>query len=196
MTPTDDPRYPIGPFVSHGAYTREERETHLQAIATLPSDLRAAVRNLTDEQLDTPYRPGGWTVRQVVHHLPDSHMNAYIRMRLAVTEDRPVIKPYDEAAWALLPDSRLSIHVSLNLLDALHERWVVFLRGLPEEAWTRGFIHPELQKQQRGAGRSWRDAFRPDDAGLVTLEQAVATYAWHGRHHVAHVTSLRAREGW
>jgi hypothetical protein len=139
--------------------------------------LRAAVAGLTPEQLDTPYRPDGWSVRQVVHHVPESHMNAYIRFKLALTEDEPVVKPYDEAAWAKLPDiSGTPIETSLTLLDALHDRWVRVLRLLDDTAFKRTFRHPEI--------------------GVITLEKNLALYAWHGKHHVAHITSLRDRMGW
>ena len=149
----------------------------LSEIEQAPSNLRAAVRGLSDGQLDTPYREGGWTVRQVVHHLPDSHMNSYIRFKLALTEDDPAIKPYMEDRWADLPDSKqAAIDVSLALLDALHQRWLMVLRNMPESAWRRAFLHPEL--------------------GPTTLDKALALYAWHGRHHVAHITQLRHRQGW
>lgn len=138
--------------------------------------LRAAVEGLTEAQLDTPYRPGGWTVRQVVHHVPDSHLNAYIRMKLALTEDGPTIKPYDENLWAELSDSRMPVDASLSLMDALHRRWVTVLRSLQPADFARTFLHPE--------------------AGVVSLDRLIALYAWHGRHHVAHITSLRQRMGW
>jgi hypothetical protein len=139
--------------------------------------LRAAVAGLDAAQLDTPYRPGGWTVRQVVHHVPESHMNAYIRIKLALTENEPVIKPYDEDAWAKLPDVvPTSIETSLTLLDALHVRWVTLLRLLDDAQFARAFEHPE-----------W---------GRVPIEGAVAQYAWHGKHHTAHITRLRERMGW
>jgi hypothetical protein len=147
-------------------------------IAAAPAALRAAVAGLSDAQLDTPYRPGGWTVRQVVHHVPDSHLNAYVRIRLALTEDTPTIKPYEEARWAELPDARtLPIEVSLALLEGLHARWVGLLGGLGPADGARQFHHPEH-------GR------------LITVDELIAMYAWHGEHHVAHVTSLRARNGW
>jgi len=139
--------------------------------------LRAAVAGLTPQQIDTPYRPEGWTVRQVVHHVPESHMNAYIRFKLALTEDDPVVKPYDEAAWARLPDiPGTPIETSLTLLDALHDRWVRVIRLLDDSGFKRKFRHPEI--------------------GEVTLERNLALYAWHGKHHVAHITSLRDRMGW
>jgi uncharacterized damage-inducible protein DinB len=154
----------------------DERRAAIEEIRAAPARLRAALDGLDERQLDTPYRPGGWTLRQVAHHLPDSHLNAYIRCKLALTEDAPTIKPYDEAAWARLQDSRLCIDVSLRLLDAVHERWVVLLDSLSEAEWERTFVHPEV--------------------GVTRLDQLVALYAWHGRHHEAHVTSLRERMGW
>jgi uncharacterized damage-inducible protein DinB len=172
-----DLRYPIGPFTFDRDVSPARRAARIGEIAAAPSALRAAVRGLTDQQLDTPYRPGGWTVRQVVHHVPDSHVNAYIRMKLCVTENSPTIKPYNEAAWADLADGRAgSVEGSLSLLDQLHERWVRFLRALPAEAFGRTIIHPE--------------------SGVQSLDGLVAHYAWHGKHHTAHVTSLRERSGW
>ncbi|HEY2845622.1 MAG TPA: putative metal-dependent hydrolase, partial [Bryobacteraceae bacterium] len=145
-------------------------------LAHTPRDLRVAVANLSDEQLDTPYRPGGWTVRQVAHHLPDSHMNAYVRFKLALTEDRPTVKPYDEARWAMLGDAAQPLNASLDLLDALHLRWVALLESMSEQDFLRPFAHPEF--------------------GLLRLDQWLAQYAWHGRHHVAHITELRRRMQW
>jgi uncharacterized damage-inducible protein DinB len=157
--------------------TDDERRRLIDEIAETPLRLRAAIRAMSDEQLDTPYRPGGWTVRQVVHHVPDSHLNSYIRFKLALTEEEPTIRPYDEDRWAQLEDSRITPpEVSLALLDALHERWVTLLRSLAPEDFQRTFRHPEL--------------------GLVSLNKNVALYAWHGRHHVAHITSLSERRGW
>ncbi len=164
-----DPRFPIGVFTMPRTVTPEERAACLTRIAALPARLRVAVAGLTESQLDTPYRSGGWTVRQVVHHLPDSHMNSYVRFKLALTEASPVIKPYDEAAWALLGDTRdTPVETSLAILEALHTRWVVLLRGLSEEQWGRTMRHPEN--------------------GLLRLDQVLALYAWHGDHHVAHIT--------
>ena len=138
--------------------------------------MRAALAGLSDSQLDTPYRPGGWTVRQVAHHVPDSHMNSYVRFRLALTEDEPVIKPYEESRWAELPDARgMPVEPSLVLLESLHARWVPLLRSLSAAEWKRSFRHPEL--------------------GPVRLENNAALYAWHGRHHVAHITALRQTNG-
>jgi hypothetical protein len=166
-----DPRYPIGRFEWPRAVSPAERVEHMARIAGTPARLREAVGGLTEAQLDTPYRTGGWTVRQVVHHLPDSHMNAFIRFKLALTEDDPVVKPYDEAAWALLNDAtETPVETSLLLLENLHARWVVLLAGIPDSAWTRRFVHPQL--------------------GPVTLENNLALYAWHGDHHIAHITAL------
>ena len=146
-------------------------------VAEAPAKLRVAVAGLSNEQLDTPYRDGGWTVRQVIHHVPESHMNAYIRFKLALTENEPTIKPYDEAAWAETPDVRETpIEVSLALLENLHTRWVVLLKSLSDADFRRQFRHPEL--------------------GVVPLEKNLALYAWHGNHHVAHITSLRERKQW
>ena len=175
-SPVTDLRFPIGAFVRPLRLEPDERRAAIDQIRGTPSRFRSAVQGLDERQLDTPYRPGGWRVRQVAHHLPDSHLNAYIRCKLALTEDRPTIKPYDEAAWARLQDSRLPIDVSLRLLDAVHERWVVLLESLSEAEWGRTFVHPEV--------------------GVSRLDQLVALYAWHGPHHVAHVTSLRDRMGW
>ncbi len=174
---SDDLRYPIGKFDGEGPITPERLRQWIGEIAAAPGQLRAAVAGLTDAQLDTPYRPGGWTVRQVVHHLPDSHINSYCRFRLALTEDVPTIKPYVEARWAELPDAGTApAELSLALLESLHRRWVVLLESLTETDWSRRFRHPELGERTLGA-----------TAGL---------YAWHGRHHVAHITSLRERMGW
>ena len=177
-TQTEDLRYPIGRFQLDGRADQRRRERWIGEIASAPAHLRVAVDGLSSEQLDTPYRPQGWTVRQVVHHLPDSHLNAYVRIKLALTEDEPTIKPYEEARWAELPDGRTApIEISLNLLDSLHQRWVLLLRQLTPSDFERRFRHPEH-------GRS------------LGLDEIVAMYAWHGRHHVAHITALRARMGW
>lgn len=169
-------RYPIGPFVRPEHLTEEVIDSWIGEIEQWPARLRQAVAYLTDEQLDTPYREGGWTIRQVVHHTADSHMNAFIRFKLALTETEPVIKPYDEAAWANLPDSGLPVEESLVLLDALHKRWVVLLSGLSKADLEKTFIHP--------------------DSGTVTVGENIGMYAWHGRHHLAHITSLCERKGW
>ncbi|HEV2146584.1 MAG TPA: bacillithiol transferase BstA [Longimicrobiaceae bacterium] len=175
---TEDLRFPVGRFDPSARPDPAHVPRWIDEIAEAPARLRAAVEGLSDEQLDTPYRPGGWSVRQVVHHLADSHMNALARFKLALTEDEPTIKPYDEAAWAELEDTRATPpEVSLTLLDALHRRWVALLRSLGPDELARTFRHPET-------GRS------------VRLDAAVGLYAWHGRHHVAHVAGLRERMGW
>jgi uncharacterized damage-inducible protein DinB len=172
-----DPRFPIGKFSYDGPLNEERKQAFLDDIAGAPANLRTAVKGFSDAQLDTPYRPGGWTVRQVVHHVPDSHLNSYVRFKLALTEDEPTITPYAEDRWAELADTKATpVEVSLALLESLHDRWVRLLRSLGSEDWRRTFRHPEL--------------------GTVTLEKTLALYAWHGRHHVSHITSLRDREGW
>jgi len=172
-----DLRYPVGQFSFSGVLSRASRDVLIDEISVTPEKMRAAVAGLSNEQLDTPYRPGGWTVRHVVHHVPESHLNSYIRFKLAITEDEPIIKPYFEDRWAQLPDALVSpIGPSLDLLDALHRRWVWLLRSLKDEDFDRTFQHPEL--------------------GVVSLNKNVALYAWHGRHHVAHITTLRDRMGW
>jgi uncharacterized damage-inducible protein DinB len=179
MTTVDatDLRYPIGRFRRPERVSADERARLIDEIAAAPRQLREAVRGLTPAQLATPYRPGGWTVHQVVNHVPDSHLNAYVRIKLALTEDEPTIKPYDEARWAELRDGREApIETSLALLDALHERWVLLLRSLSPADCARRLKHPET--------------------GVQTVDQVIALYAWHGRHHTAHITSLREREGW
>ncbi len=173
-----DSRYPVGKFKWRGGEsTAAERKKHIATIAALPAKMRAAVKGLSPKQLDTPYRDGGWTVRQVAHHVPDSHMNAYVRFKLALTEDEPGIKPYAEDRWAELPDTRLTpIETSLDLLDNVHERWVNVLNAMKPEDFARAYRHPEM--------------------GRVSLDQALAMYAWHSLHHVAHITELRKRKGW
>ena len=176
MKPSRDLRYPIGRFSPVAAVTPGQVDAWIDDIAALPSDLRQTVSELSDSQLDTPYRPGGWTVRQVVHHLPDSHMNSLIRFKWALTEDRPLIKAYDEKGWAELGDSRKPIDQSLDLLDALHRRWASLLRDLDWTQLQREFVHPE--------------------SGPTTLAVTVGVYAWHGRHHLAHIERLMERSGW
>jgi uncharacterized damage-inducible protein DinB len=172
-----DLRYPIGKFHYEGALTDDQKRQFLTEIEQTPANLRTAVKRLSDQQLDTPYRPEGWTVRQLAHHVPDSHLNAYIRFKLALTEDEPTIKSYAEDRWANLADTKNTpIEVSLAMLDSLHARWIHLLRSLKPEDWKRTFRHPEL--------------------GLMPLEKNLALYAWHGRHHVAHITALRERNGW
>jgi hypothetical protein len=174
---TDDLRYPIGDFDLAAPANPDMHAPAIEAVAALPARLRDAVRGLTDAQLDTPYRPGGWTVRQVVHHIADSHMNGFTRVKLALTEDAPTIKPYDEKKFAALPDSRLPIEPSLSLIEGLHARWVALYRSMTPEQFRRTFIHPEH-------GRT------------LSLDAHLQSYGWHSRHHVAHITSLRQREGW
>jgi uncharacterized damage-inducible protein DinB len=173
----DDPRYPTGTFHFNPDVTPEIRQRAIAAIRDTPPALRAAVRGLAESQVETPYRDGGWTVRQVVHHVPESHMNAYIRFKLALTEDNPTIKPYKEDAWSRLGDvPRAPIETSLTLLDALHERWVALLETLGPADFARPLVHPEI--------------------GPIALDRLLQLYAWHGPHHVAQVTALRARKGW
>ena len=176
MTEQDDLRYPIGRFTPPASSLSGIRAAYIQTLRQLPANLRAAVAGLNDDQLNTPYREDGWTVRQVVHHIADSHANAYVRTKLALTEDWPTIKPYDEAAWAKLPDSRLPIDGSLALIEALHGRWVALLEELHDDDFRKGYNHPERGRQN--------------------LASVLAMYAWHSRHHTAHITSLRARMGW
>ena len=178
MTMTVDPSYPIGRFTPPAVVYPTLRTEAIEEIADLPAHLRKAVDGLTDAQLDTPYRSGGWTVRQVVHHLADSHMNAYIRLKLAITEHEPTIKPYNEADWARLVDSRLPIAPSLAILDGLHARWAELLRTLTTEDFARRWYHPEYPDAPR------------------TIDWLVQIYSWHCRHHVAHITGLRQRQGW
>ena len=172
-----DPRYPIGKFQKKETITDDERTALIQQIEDAPAKLREAVRGLNDKQLDTPYRDGGWTVRQVAHHVPESHMNAYIRFKLGMTEDHPTIKPYDQQAWAELADAKTApVEPSLVLLESLHMRWVRFLRSLKPADFARTLNHPE--------------------DGVMKLDAVLQLYAWHGRHHTAHITSLREKMGW
>lgn len=172
-----DLRYPIGEFKFETPLTDVQRVACLDRIEETPARMRAAVAGLNEQQLDTPYRPEGWTVRQVVHHVPESHLHSYIRFKLAITENEPTIKPYDEASWAKLDDAKQApIELSLDLLEALHKRWVWFLRTLKPDDYQRTFRHPEI--------------------GIVTVDKNIALYAWHGQHHIAQITSLRERMGW
>lgn len=172
-----DPRYPIGKFEYSGPNDEKQRAILIGQIEQTPVALRAAVKGLTPQQLDTPYREGGWTVRQVVHHVPESHMNAYIRFKLALTEDEPAIKPYMEDRWAKLEDVKTTpVETSLALMDSLHDRWVRVLRYIRPEEWSRRFHHPEM--------------------GEMTLDKTLSLYGWHGRHHVAHITELKKRMSW
>ncbi|WP_242921075.1 YfiT family bacillithiol transferase [Pontibacter liquoris] len=175
--PDDDLRYPTGKFDITQPVSEEQLNQYILSIAQLPGKVRQALTGMTDEQLDTPYRPGGWTVRQVVHHLPDSHLNGYIRQKLALTEDSPTIKPYDEAAWAGLPDSMQGDpQISVALLEALHQRWVLLLKSLTPAQLDRTFLHPQNGQQ--------------------SIRQHIGLYAWHGEHHLAHITALKERENW
>lgn len=174
-----DLRFPIGRFEFPENVPKTEREGFILRIASAPARLNELVKGLNPVQLDTPYREGGWTVRQVIHHLPDSHMNSYVRFKLALTEDTPTIRPYDEAAWAALNDSiETPLRTSLALLESLHARWIVLLRGLTDEQWKRNMRHPERLKVNNG---------------LMRLDQVLALYAWHGDHHIAHVRQALAK---
>jgi uncharacterized damage-inducible protein DinB len=172
----EDPRYPLGRFVRPSPITEIDRSYAVACLAELPTHLRNAVQDLDDEQLSTPYRPGGWTVRQLVHHIADSHTNAVLRVRKALTEDWPTIATYDEKAWAQMPDYAGPVEWSLELIEALHARWVLLLQSLSDDQWRCGFVHPKQ--------------------GSYTVEDATMLYAWHSRHHVAHITHLSAREKW
>ena len=172
-----DLKYPIGIFQGQDNLTEEQRQMMIDQIAETPAKLRAAVAGFTEQQFDTPYREGGWTVRQVVHHLADSHLNAFVRFKLALTEDRPAVKTYEQQLWAELADARTApVEPSLAMLEGLHQRWVILLRQMSAADCARQFQHPEH--------------------GLMKLERVLAMYAWHGRHHVAHITSLRERMRW
>ena len=172
-----DPRFPIGKFSYQGPPTVGQKQQFLDEIERAPANLRAAVAGLSDQQLDTPYRDGGWTVRQVVHHVPDSHLNAYVRLKLALTEDKPTIKPYNEAAWAELADSKSTpIEVSQTLLDSVHVRFVQLWRSMKSEDFARTLVHPEH--------------------GERTVDWLLFVYEWHGKHHAAHITELRKQKGW
>jgi len=179
MTATIDPRYPVGRFQRPtGALTPSQRAAAIETLARAPQAFRAAIAGLSDAQLDTPYRDGGWTVRQVIHHVPDSHMNAYTRCKLGLTEDAPTIKPYDEARWAELPDAKSPlVEESLAMLEGLHARWVYMLRHMKPADFARVIQHPE-----------W--------SGPMSLDQVLALYEWHCRHHTAHITTLRQQRGW
>jgi uncharacterized damage-inducible protein DinB len=171
-------RFPVGAYVKPDHISTGQLQAFLQTITEFPAKLEAEVVHLSDAQLDTPYRPGGWTVRQVVHHCADSHINSFTRFKLTLTEDLPTIKPYREELWAELPDSKnLPLHSSLQILKYVHERWVVVLNAMNAEQWKRGFIHPEKGRR-------------------IDLDEAAALYAWHCDHHLAHITSLKKRMGW
>jgi uncharacterized damage-inducible protein DinB len=172
-----DLRYPVGKWSPAPAIDDDTRRTLIAQIEELPRQIGAAVSGLDDARLDTPYRPDGWTPRQIVHHVMDSHMNAYIRFKLAVTEDNPTIKPYNEQTWAETLDGRTAaVSITLPVIDGLHQRWVQFLRSLEPRAFARTLVHPER--------------------GPMTLDTLLQLYAWHGRHHTAHITELRRRQGW
>ncbi|CAN5470822.1 bacillithiol transferase BstA [soil metagenome] len=165
---TIDPRYPIGKFEAKEKYSTEDVITNINRIASLPSKMEKTIVGLSDSQLDTPYRDGGWTVRQVVHHLADSHMNAYIRFKWTLTEDSPLIKAYDEKAWATTPETTAPAIISIELIKALHAKWTILMKGLPPESLTKFFVHPDTKKH-------------------VPLDRLIATYAWHGEYHLAHI---------
>ncbi|WP_141433553.1 YfiT family bacillithiol transferase [Bacillus sp. 03113] len=174
----DQLKYPIGQYNSPVEITKEHREEWIKVLAELPVLLKKSVMNLNEEQLNTEYRPGGWTIRQVIHHIADSHMNSFIRFKLSLTEDSPIIKPYDEKKWAELYDTRSApIEISLALIESLHERWVLLLNSLNEKQFSRSFIHPEDQK-------------------TIPLDNALGLYAWHSRHHLSHITELLKRMNW
>lgn len=179
VTPNvDELKYPIGKFSMPDSFSNEKLKNWIHSIDHLPFAILEAVTGLNDQQLDTPYRDGGWTLRQVVHHLADSHINSYCRFKLAMTEQTPQIRPYNEKEWALLEDGQHgALELSLDLLKALHFRWVYFLRSLTTEDWQRKFYHPDSKKE-------------------YTLYVAAALYAWHGEHHLAHIVNLKKRMGW
>jgi hypothetical protein len=172
----EDLRYPIGCFAPPERVSAEDRIRAIATLAELPGKLRNALNGLDQHQLDTPYRDGGWTVRQAVHHVADSHMNATLRVRMALTEDWPTVLPYDEGGWAMLPDYAAPVEWSVGIAENVHARWVLLLQSLTKEQWQRGFNHPKM--------------------GSMTIEVATMLYAWHSLHHIAHITNLRAREGW
>jgi hypothetical protein len=176
MTELNDLRFPIGRFAPPASSLPGIRAAHIHTLQMLPERLKAAVAGLNNAQLDTPYREGGWTVRQVVHHVADSHAMAYTRCKQALTKDWPTEQPYDEAAWAELADSRLPVDISLALIEGLHGRWVALLESLTEDDFRKGYLHPERGKE--------------------TLAKSLAMYDWHSRHHTTHITTLRARQGW
>ena len=183
MPEEEDLKYPIGKveqqvFSNKGDFDEQKKNDFINDIRMCPTMLENAILNLDEHQLNTPYRPGGWTIKQVIHHVADSHMNAYARFRLALTEDNPSIKAYDEAAWAELPDAKsMPVNISLTLLHALHERWCNLMSNMTEEQWKKTFYHPEHKR-------------------MMVLWDVVGTYVWHGKHHTAHITKLRERMGW
>ena len=172
-----DPRYPVGKFSYGGTLTPAQRAQAIKDIAATPKNFRAAIKGLSKKQLDTPYRDGGWSVKQVVHHVPESHMNAYIRFKLALTEDTPTIKPYKEDEWSKTADvNKTPVETSLGLLESLHQRWVILLKSLSPADFERKVNHPEN--------------------GIMSLDKVLALYAWHGKHHAAHITNLKKKKGW
>jgi hypothetical protein len=173
----EDLRYPIGKFSPQETYSADDLKAFIARIESLPSKLEAAVKGMSEQQLDTPYRDGGWTVRQVVHHVPDSHMNAYVRTKWTLSEATPLIKAYDEKGWSETPETKLGPEISLNVLKALHAKWVELLKRIPASDLKKEFIHPDTKKN-------------------VPIERLIHTYAWHGDHHLAHITSLKERMGW
>lgn len=173
---SEDLSFPIGKYDKNLEISSELRKQFISEIADLPNNLRESVKNLNDEQLDTPYRPDGWTIRQVVHHVGDSHMNSFIRFKLALTEDNPTIRPYAEDLWAQTAEYKLPVDVSLDLIDAVHQRWTTLLESMSDEHFARTLTHPET--------------------GAWTLENQLGLYAWHGKHHAAHITNLKKRNGW
>jgi hypothetical protein len=176
MAETNDPRYPVGKHIPPASITQEDRRFAVLTIAEMPELLRAAVHSLDNDQINTPYREGGWTVRQLVHHIADSHMTAFFRVRLALTEDWPTVPGYNEKSFAILPDVAAPVAWSLEIIEAVHARWVMVLQALDPDQWKRGFKHVER--------------------GPMSIESATLLYAWHSRHHVAHITELRRRQGW
>lgn len=174
---TEELKFPIGKFQPK-PYTQEQKEKWLADLQFLPNELELAIQNLDEHQLNTPYREGGWRVKQLVHHIADSHINAYVRFKLGLTEDNPQIKPYEEGEWAKLDDiDVVPVNVSTTLLFALHQRWVATIKNLSDEQWQRTVYHPGSNK-------------------VITLWHLLGMYSWHGRHHVRHITALREREGW
>jgi hypothetical protein len=177
MFDIDQPRYPIGKFAPLPSYTAEEKKRLIAEIADLPAQLAEAVKHFSKEQFATPYRDGGWTVQQLIHHIADSHMHSYIRFKWSLTEEKPVIKAYEEKTWAETIDNQLDPALSITLITAFHAKWSAMLSLLTDEAWKRSFIHPQTQKE-------------------INLERMLALYAWHGKHHLAHITSLKERMKW
>jgi uncharacterized damage-inducible protein DinB len=173
---SEDLRFPIGKYDKDTKITPEQRKQFIQEIAVLPKYLQHSVENLSDEQLDTPYRPEGWTVRQVIHHVGDSHLNSFIRFKLALTEDNPTIRPYAEDLWAETAEYKMPVDVSLNLIDSIHRRWAALLESMSDEDFARTLNHPET--------------------GVWTLENLLGMYVWHGKHHTAHINNLKKRNGW